>query len=144
MKITRKSNVAASTVPVDASAKSNYDQAIEYIKSAIDCLGKEAKTSVVAKDSIANLGVVLFDIKGSTQDILDNPTYTFTVEDFENENQWEAFKKYVNRMFVNARNPKYNEVVKEFTPNHITFYEINDPDIERTFEDIKDLAKDEN
>lgn len=70
MKIARKVTVVSNTATTQStsiSAKSNYEQAMKHIKSAIDCLGKEAKSSVVAKESIANLGVVLFDIKGSTE-----------------------------------------------------------------------------
>ncbi len=69
MKITKQTkSVKANTVPV-TSTKSNdvYGQAIDHIKCAIDLLGSEAKTNVVARESIANLGVVMFDIKGSTQ-----------------------------------------------------------------------------
>lgn len=46
------------------SSKSNYDETLKYIKSAIDSLGKVAKDDVIARESIANLSVVLFDLKG--------------------------------------------------------------------------------
>lgn len=64
MRITKQTkNVKAATT----TTSTNYDQAIEHIKCAIGLLGSEAKTNVVARESIANLGVVMFDIKGSTQ-----------------------------------------------------------------------------
>ena len=40
----------------------NYSEARKHIKCAIDALGKDAKDNVVAKESIANLSVVLFDL----------------------------------------------------------------------------------
>lgn len=60
----QKSNkaVEAST---EVKATSNYDDAIKYIKAAIDCLGRGDKTDIVAKDNIANLATVMFDLKGS-------------------------------------------------------------------------------
>lgn len=46
------------------NAKTNYDEAIDYIKCAISALGKSAKASdSVARESIANLSVVLMDLK---------------------------------------------------------------------------------
>lgn len=41
-----------------------YQPAIEQIISAIDSLGPFAKTDSLARESIANLSVVLFDLKG--------------------------------------------------------------------------------
>ena len=41
------------------------DKALKHIKAAIDILATE--DSEVAKDSIANLATVMFDIKGSTE-----------------------------------------------------------------------------
>lgn len=41
------------------------DKALKHIKAAIDILATE--DSEVAKDSIANLATVMFDIKGSTK-----------------------------------------------------------------------------
>lgn len=70
-------------------------------------------------------------------------TFTFTAKDFANENQWAAFKTYINRSFVKAYNKKYNEVIEEFAEDHITVNEITDPSIERDFEKLKDLAKEE-
>ena len=42
------------------------DQALQHIKAAIDVLGKSGQKDDVTKDSIANLSVVLFDIKASS------------------------------------------------------------------------------
>lgn len=66
MKITRTSNgaVTASTKSkrkVNASAKA---EAVEYIRSAISVLGDSAiKGDTESKDAIANLSVILFDLK---------------------------------------------------------------------------------
>lgn len=68
-------------------------------------------------------------------------TFTFTIKDFANENQWEEFKTMIKRSFVNALNKDYNETVVEFEDDHITFNEIADASIEKTFESIKDAAK---
>lgn len=51
---------------VKASVTSNsYNEAQKHIKAAIDILAKSAKTDEVARDSIANLGVVMLDLRGS-------------------------------------------------------------------------------
>lgn len=50
------------------SKHEDYENAIDCIKCAIEALSHAAKCDnddVVAKDSIANLAVVLFDLKGS-------------------------------------------------------------------------------
>lgn len=44
-------------------AKCKYDEAIDYIHSAINSLGACAKDDEIAKESIANLSVVLLDLK---------------------------------------------------------------------------------
>lgn len=49
--------------PVLASTAS-YEQAINFIHDAIDALGAVAKNDPIARESIANLSVVLFDLKG--------------------------------------------------------------------------------
>ena len=41
------------------------DQALQHIKAAIDILGKSGQKDDITKDSIANLGVVMFDLKGN-------------------------------------------------------------------------------
>ena len=55
-----KTEVAAST-NVTCSAQ---DEALTHIKAAIDILGKSGDKSDLTKDSIANLGVVMFDLMG--------------------------------------------------------------------------------
>ena len=50
---------------IDASSTKNYDEAQKHIKAAIDILAACGKNDEVAKDSIANLGVVMFDLKVS-------------------------------------------------------------------------------
>ena len=49
---------------VKASKKlSANDQALTHIKAAIDILGKSGNKDDITKDSIANLGVVMFDLQ---------------------------------------------------------------------------------
>lgn len=55
MKIQKPSKVAASK---------NKDEAKKYIKCAIDALGASAKSGdTIARDALANLSVILFDLK---------------------------------------------------------------------------------
>lgn len=42
--------------------ESNYAETLEYIRSAIDSLTDKAKTDEVAKNAIADLSVVLFEL----------------------------------------------------------------------------------
>lgn len=50
--------------PVMESKKlSANDQALQHIKAAIDILGKSGNKDEATKDTIANLGVVMFDLK---------------------------------------------------------------------------------
>ena len=54
---------ASSTIQKGNSIKaSKYQAAQKHIKAAIDCLGSDAKNDVLAKESIANLSVVLLDL----------------------------------------------------------------------------------
>lgn len=58
--------------PVDQNINSSeemkttnkYDSAVDYIKKAIDSLASFGKNDEEAKDAIANLSVILFDLKG--------------------------------------------------------------------------------
>lgn len=50
------------TVAPVKSASDKYTKAAKYIRSAIDCLSEDSKDDVFAKETIANLGVVAFDI----------------------------------------------------------------------------------
>lgn len=65
MKISKKPiSVKAATAEKASSIQSaSKEEAISHIYAAINCLGKEAKTDIVAKESIANLSVVLLDLK---------------------------------------------------------------------------------
>lgn len=67
MNMTIKKNPSAAKtkqVTKKVNAKCNYDEAVEYIRCAISSLGKSAKESdVIARESIANLSVVLMDLK---------------------------------------------------------------------------------
>jgi hypothetical protein len=53
----KKTEVKAST--------SKYDKAQQHIKAAIEILATCKNGDEVAKDSIANLGVVMFDLMGN-------------------------------------------------------------------------------
>lgn len=67
MKIQRGTKVGTpiKTQKGDVKATINgRDEAIEYIRSAIHSLGTNTKDDVIAKESIANLSVVLLDLKG--------------------------------------------------------------------------------
>ena len=48
---------------MESKKLSANDQAMQHIKAAIDILGKSGNKDAVTKDTIANLGVVLFDMK---------------------------------------------------------------------------------
>lgn len=68
MKISKNGNqpIKSNKRPMKKSihAAKNRDEAIEYIKCAIDSLGQEALDGdPVVKEAIANLGVVMFDLK---------------------------------------------------------------------------------
>lgn len=52
----------------DVKASKNLsanEQALTHIKAAIDILGKSGNKDDVTKDSIANLGLVMFDLKSN-------------------------------------------------------------------------------
>ena len=51
------------TITSSKSVSDSKREAEEHIKAAIDCLGKIAASDDVAKDNIANLGVVLLDLQ---------------------------------------------------------------------------------
>ena len=56
LKIQKKNEVKAST--------SDKTEAKKYIKCAIDALGASAKSGdAIARDALANLSVILFDLK---------------------------------------------------------------------------------
>ena len=40
-----------------------YSECVEYIRSAISSLGPKAKNDITAREAIANLSVVLFDLQ---------------------------------------------------------------------------------
>ena len=56
--------VEEAAVPVTPVFTSPYQCAIDRIMEAIECLGAVAIDDVLARESIANLSVVLFDLKG--------------------------------------------------------------------------------
>lgn len=64
MKITKKSSVDSGTsiLVKPEVTEVDYTEAYDKIKCAIDILGKSAKSDVLARESIANLGVVLLDL----------------------------------------------------------------------------------
>ena len=60
MKVSKNPSPEAEVQAANNSAK--YAEATKYIRAAVDCLGKMAKDDILAKESIANLGVVLLDL----------------------------------------------------------------------------------
>lgn len=73
MKLTKKAKVVADTIVVEAqvpdvvepaveTTASQYGEAIDHIRAAIESLGVVAANDDLAKDSIANLSVVLLDL----------------------------------------------------------------------------------
>ena len=48
---------------LDIKSSSDTDKALQHIKAAIDILGKSGNKDDITRDSIANLGVVMFDLK---------------------------------------------------------------------------------
>lgn len=67
MKIAKKDAEIKSSAEPEAEAVEELDpeyaECIDYIKSAINCLCPKAKQSIVAKEAIANLSVVLLDLQ---------------------------------------------------------------------------------
>lgn len=59
MKISKKDKINNATT----QSYNQYDEAVEYIRSAMASLNELAKTDEVAKDAIVNLGVVMFDLR---------------------------------------------------------------------------------
>ena len=63
---TKTAEVADKTASVTAAKDlSANEQALTHIKAAIDILGKSGQKDAVTKDTIANLGVVMFDLKST-------------------------------------------------------------------------------
>ena len=48
----------------DIKGSTSTDKALQHIKAAIDILGKSGNKDAITKDTIANLGVVMLDLKG--------------------------------------------------------------------------------
>lgn len=68
MKISKKQNVTANTnLEVAAVSTCKYANAIELVSAAIESLAEVARDDELAKDSIANLGVVLLELKGGCE-----------------------------------------------------------------------------
>ena len=63
MRITKVTKEVKATKDVDVKASTETDKALQHIKAAIDILGKSGSKDAVTKDSIANLGVVMLDLK---------------------------------------------------------------------------------
>ena len=81
MKITKKKPVTAcndvinqalvieeADIPVEVEIPvCKYQNAVDLISAAIESLAEIAKEDEIAKDSIANLGVVMLDLKGGCE-----------------------------------------------------------------------------
>ena len=64
MKISKNtSRASVASTPKKSVTSSSRADAQQHIRAAIDCLGKEAKADTIAKESIANLSVVLLDLQ---------------------------------------------------------------------------------
>lgn len=63
MKIAKKNSQPDNTkTAIKSTTDDKYSECRKYIRSAIDALGPIAKDDVLARETIANLGVVLFDL----------------------------------------------------------------------------------
>lgn len=64
MKITKacKNNIKECQIADTRQQNDARAEACKHIQSAIECLGKIASCDNIAKDSIANLGVVMLDL----------------------------------------------------------------------------------
>lgn len=62
MKITKKQPTSP-VLSATQDVTDKYNASIDYIKSAINSLGVDAKGDKVAQDAIANLSVILFDLQ---------------------------------------------------------------------------------
>ena len=49
----------------DIKSSTSTDKALQHIKAAIDILGTSGMRDEVTKDSIANLGIVMLDLKNN-------------------------------------------------------------------------------
>ncbi len=64
MKIKKNLNQSKTNTKINITANDSYAEAAEYIRCAISALGASArKSDVLAKESIANLSVILMDLK---------------------------------------------------------------------------------
>lgn len=61
--VTAAAEIEGAEVNEDKSVINKYKDAIDYINSAISSLSVMAKDDKLAKESIANLSVVLLDLK---------------------------------------------------------------------------------
>lgn len=64
MRIKKNSGAIISSESVQTTPADAYEEAINYIHSAISSLSNVAGTDDIARESIANLSVVLLDLKG--------------------------------------------------------------------------------
>ena len=78
----------------DIKCSTSTDKALKHIKAAIDILATEAKDDVVAKDSIANLSVVLFDIKASKDCNCCGDIEASILTDDQKDELWEIADSY--------------------------------------------------
>lgn len=67
MRIAKTRNIESnedikSSQEIEAADKPDYSEAKKHIECAIRSLSEHAKTDIVAKESIANLSVVMFDL----------------------------------------------------------------------------------
>ena len=66
MRIVKSNKSVKSVEKINAATDiSANEQALQHIRAAIDILGKSGNKDDVTKDSIANLGLVMFDLKST-------------------------------------------------------------------------------
>jgi hypothetical protein len=92
MKITK--NAKKVTASKEVVANKNYQAAQRYIKCAIDALGACGKSDEFAKDRIADLSVVLFDINASTDCESCGDIKASTLTEEQKAKVWEIANSY--------------------------------------------------
>lgn len=51
------------TIQAEGKTKSDYSNCIHFLQNAIESISEAAKTDDVARDAIANISVVIFDLQ---------------------------------------------------------------------------------
>lgn len=51
------------TIQAEGKTKSDYSNCIHFLQNAIESISEAAKTDDIARDAIANISVVIFDLQ---------------------------------------------------------------------------------